>query len=316
MKKQINILLILLVISIPIVAQNNNMIFVKGASYKMGDMTGKGKDNERPVHEVTINSFFVSKFQVTVGDFKDFISETRYITDCEKKKGGMIWLVENRKQKYYFDSTANWRNVGYVPKDNQPVTFVSWNDAVAFCNWKSKKDKLTPCYKIIGDSVVWDKSAKGYRLLTEAEWEYMARSGDKEYQFSWGNDSLPFINGKKAANIKDETCQSALDKDLHVWKGYEDGFVYTSPVGSFAPNEIGVYDICGNVYEWCWDWFDDNYYKISSQDNPDGPLKGKKRVCRNVGYCCPIYWIAISRRGLGETNGYGENMGFRIGLNK
>jgi len=316
MKKTSFLLLIMIAIFRPMIAQNNNMILVNGASYKMGDFTGKGKDNERPVHQVTISSFLVSKYQVTVGDFSDFITATGYITDCQKKKGGMVWLVENGKQKYYFDSTAYWKNVGYVPNDKQPVTYVSWNDAIAYCNWKSKKDNLSPCYKIMGDSVIWDKTAKGYRLLTEAEWEYMARSGGKDYIFSWGNDSLPFIKGKKAANLKDESCQKALGDDIQPWKGYEDGFVYTSLVGSFAPNELGVYDICGNVYEWCWDWFDDKYYSISPQDNPNGPLIGKKRVCRNVGYCCPIYWVAISRRGVGDTNGYGDNMGFRIGLSK
>jgi formylglycine-generating enzyme required for sulfatase activity len=90
MRKQTFFLVLVIAISRTIYAQNDNFIFVKGASYKMGDLSGKGKENERPVHDVTINSFFVSKFQVTVGDFKAFITETGYVTDCEKKKGGMI----------------------------------------------------------------------------------------------------------------------------------------------------------------------------------------------------------------------------------
>ena len=295
----------------------DNMILISGGSYKMGDFTGNSFANERPVHNVTLDAFYMSKYQLTVGEFRDFVEETGYITDCEKKKGGNVFLIENGIQKYYRDSLASWKYVGYVPNDRQPVTFVSWIDAINYCNWKSKKENLKCCYKIIGDSVFWDKSAKGYRLLTEAEWEYVARSGGKNYKFAWGNDSLPMINGQKAANIKDETFKKANSPDAKlkpVWKGYEDGYLYTSPVGSFAPNELGIYDMCGNVYEWCWDWFGD--YSENPVTNPTGTATGTKRVSKNVGYACPIEQIGTTHRGLAEPNSFGDNMGFRIGRNK
>ncbi len=312
------ILLIILLVSTgigqPIIAQDN-MILISGGSYKMGDFTGKGNANERPVHNVILDSFYMSKYHLTVGEFRDFVKESGYITDCERKKGGKVWLVENGKQKYYFDSLASWKYVGYVPNDNQPVTFVSWIDAINYCNWKSKKQNLKCCYKIMGDSVSWDKSAKGYRLLTEAEWEFVARSGGKKYKYSWGNDSIPMINGQKATNIKDETVQKALpNNDMKSWKGYEDGYVYTSPVGSFAPNELGIYDICGNVYEWCWDWYAE--YSENPVNNPDGPATGKSRICRNVGYACPIEQIGTTHRGTGLPNSFFDNVGFRIGRSK
>ena len=298
---------------------HDNMILISGGSYKMGDFTGNSFANERPVHDVFLDSFYMSKYQLTVGEFRNFVEESGYITDCEKKKEGKVFLIENGYQKFYHDSLASWNYVGYVPIDHQPVTFVSWIDAVNYCNWRSKKDNLQCCYKIIGDSVFWDKSAKGYRLLTEAEWEFVARDGGKNIKFSWGNDSIPIINGQKAANIKDETFKKANSPDVKlkpVWNGYEDGYLYTSPVGSFAPNELGIYDICGNVYEWCWDWFDDNYYSVSPVHNPDGPSIGEKRVCRNIGYACPIEYIGTTRRGAGYPNSFFDNIGFRIGRSK
>ena len=108
---------------------------------------------------------------MTVGEFGEFVNETGYITDCEKKKAG---------------------------------------------NWRSIKENLTCCYEIIGDSVFWNNSAKGYRLLTEAEWEFAARSGGKNYKYSWGNDSIPMINGQKATNIRDETFKKAHSPEVKI----------------------------------------------------------------------------------------------------
>ena len=295
----------------------DNMILISGGSYKMGDFTGIGYADASPVHNVTLDPFYMSKYQLTVGEFRDFIKETGYITDCEKKGGGKVFLIENGIQTFLHDSLASWKYVGYVPDDRQPVTYVSWVDAVNYCNWKSEKENLQCCYKIIGDSVSWDKSAKGYRLLTEAEWEFVARSGGKNYIFSWGNDSLPMINGQNAANIKDETYKKAMPPDAKlrpIWEGYNDGYLYTSPVGSLAPNELGVYDICGNVYEWCWDWYGE--YNENPVNNPDGPVTGEARVCRDVGYACPIEQIGTTHRGASFPNNYGDNMGIRIGRSK
>ena len=154
-------------------------------------------------------------------------------------------------------------------------------------------------------------------LLTEAEWEFVARSGGKNYIFAWGNDSLPMINGQKAANLKDETYKKANSPDAKlkpVWKGYEDGYVYTSPVGSFAPNELGIYDICGNVYEWCWDWYSN--YSENPVKNPDGPVTGEAKVCRNVSFICPIEAVGTTRRGTGGINQFFAVVGLRIGKSK
>ena len=310
------VLLISSVVSQSLNAQDN-MVFVNGGSYKMGDFTGEGYKDARPLHDVVLDPFYISKYQLTVGEFGDFVKESGYITDCEKKGGGKVFLIENGVQTFEHDSLACWRYVGYVPNDNQPVTFVSWIDAINYCNWKSEKESLACCYKIIGDSVVWDKSAKGYRLLTEAEWEFVARSGGKNYKFVWGNDSLPMINGRNAANIKDETYKNAMPPDAKlkpIWEGYNDGYLYTAPVGSFAPNELGVYDMCGNVYEWCWDWY--GSYSEEPVNNPDGSATGEARVCRDVGYACPIGQIGTTHRGASKPGNCLDNVGFRIGRSK
>ena len=310
-------LLIVLLISVGIVqatVAQDSMVLISGGSYKMGDFTGEGYKDTRPLHDVVLDPFYTSKYQLTVGEFADFVKETGYVTDCEKKGGGKVFLIEDGYQKYYFDSLACWKFVGYIPNDRQPVTFVSWVDAINYCNWKSKKENLNCCYQIIGDSVSWNKSAKGYRLLTEAEREFVERSGGKDYKFAWGNDSLPMINGQNAANIKDLAHKNAHAPDVKlkpVWEGYDDGFIRPAPVGSFAPNELGVYDICGNVYEWCWDWY--GAYSETPVINPTGPATGEARVCRSVGYGCPIEQIGTTHRGASKPNNYGENMGFRIG---
>ena len=314
------ILLIILLISTGTgwtVVGQDNMVLINGGSYKMGDFTGIGDEDARPVHDVALDSFYMSKYQLTVGEFRDFVKETGYITDCEKKGGGKVFLIEGGQQKYYFDSLACWKFVGYVPNDRQPATFVSWIDAINYCNWRSEKENLKYCYKIIGDSISWDKSAKGYRLLTEAEWEFVARSGGKDYKFVWGNDSLPMINGQNAANIKDLAHKNAHSPDVKlkpVWEGYNDGFIYPAPVGSFAPNELGIYDMCGNVYEWCWDWYAD--YSENTATNPTGPATGEARVCRNVGYACPIHQVGTTHRGASKPANYLDNVGFRIGKSK
>ena len=320
MRKKLLVILLMNSVVGQLLNAQDNLILIRGGSYKMGDFTGKRYERERPVHDVFLDSYYMSMYQLTVGEFRDFVEESGYITDCERKKDGKrIALLENGRWKFHSDSLASWKHVRYDQTDNHPVTFVSWMDAVNYCNWRSEKDNLKCCYKIIGDSVFWDKSAKGYRLLTEAEWEFAARSGGKNYKFAWGNDSTPMINGQKAANIKDQTVQKAYAPEtnyLPCWKDYEDGYVYTSPIGSFAPNELGLYDMCGNNYEWCWDWLDENYYSVSPVNNPDGPATGKAKVCRNVGPLCPIEQIGTTHRGGGSPNDFWENVGFRIGRNK
>ena len=140
----------------------------------------------------------------------------------------------------------------YWNDDQHPVVNVSWNEASAYAKWKGK------------------------RLPSEAEWEYAARGGSKGYYYSWGNVK-PYR--KRGGNIADEAIL-AEKHNWTIWKGYYDGFVFTAPVGSFIENKFGLYDMTGNVWEWCADWYSDDYYAVSPKINPQGPETGRHRVLR------------------------------------
>ena len=140
----------------------------------------------------------------------------------------------------------------YWSEERNPVINVSWNDAAAYAKWKRK------------------------RLPSEAEWEYAARSAAKGYYYAWGNiDPAKKMGG----NVADETLRS--EKQFWtVWKAYHDGYVYTAPVGTYYSNTFGLYDMTGNVSEWCNDWYNEDYYKTSTAINPKGPEKGSHKVIR------------------------------------
>lgn len=202
------------------------VVVVAGGTFLMGSLEGEEDRPEGPIHEVKIDyDFAVGKFEVTNGQFALFVEETGY----KQEKNCIIWTG-----KWQALPDTSWRNPGYgrEPEDNEPVGCVSWHDAKAYIAWLS------------------EKSGKPYRLLTESEWEYVARAGTRT-RFPWGDDADDIC---ERANLFDESGRKASAL-VYIPAECDDGYAFTAPVGSFPPNTFGLYDVTGNVWEWTEDCY-------------------------------------------------------------
>lgn len=263
------------------------MIAVKGGTFMMGAQRTNpnginydtlAQDNEAPVHEVTLSDYYIGKHCVTVEEFSEFIKETGYRTTADKK-GGLILINRQRSERV---QGLNWQHgvdgkLRGEEENNHPVIFVSWDDAMTYCKWLKKKTGLNFC------------------LPTEAQWEFAAKGGNlsKGYKYS-GSDSLDDV----------------------AWYRYNsDG--KTHPVCMKTPNELGIYDMSGNIDEWCYDWID-MYLPIAQKD----PVKAKRtsnsynRVRRGGYYDSEEYGCrTTTRMNNGPENGYNW-VGFRVAISK
>jgi formylglycine-generating enzyme len=257
-------------------------VTMKGGCFQAGDLFGDGSANEKPLHEVCVSDFAIGRYEVKVREFRQFVNDTDYRTEAERKDGCYSWCEKGWKK----DRSKNWSNPGFEQEDDHPVVCVSWNDAAKFAAWLSRK------------------SGRTYRLPTEAEWEYAARSLGKEVKYAWGN-------GGPVGNIADEFSKRQCPL-LATWPGYDDGYVYTAPVGKYQPNDAGLYDMAGNVSEWCQDWYDVHYYTDSPRKDPHGPFDGQYKALRGGSWSsAPDRQRIASRMGNEPHKGY-ANLGFRL----
>ena len=248
-------------------------------------------DDERPVHKVRITRpLYFAAHEVTLGQWKQFLDESKYQPESERDGTGAwgynpeIQYFEGRNKKY------SWADPGFKQADDHPVVNVTYADSLAFCDWLSKKDGHT------------------YRLPTEAEWEYACRAGTTT-TFSSGDD--PKSLAEVAALYDSETV-----KLFPQWKENalpaSDGQQFTAPVGSYKPNAFGLYDMHGNVWEWCSDWYGEDYYGKSPTDDPQGPESGRQRVRRGGSWHTWPFYMRSSFRNYNSPQTRYVLVGFRV----
>lgn len=250
------------------------MILIPAATFKMG--SEDGRSDEQPVHEVTVSSFAIDAHLVTNDDFAKFVEATKYKTTAEIPPdpkdfpgadpaklvpGSLVFLAG----KWDYLPGANWQHPEGPKSDlkgkgNHPVVQVSWYDASAYAKWVHKD------------------------LPTEAEYEWAARSGQEGKEFTWGD--APYDPAHPQVN--------SWQGDFPTKNLNTDGYLTTSPIGAFKPNSLGLFDISGNVWEWCADWYRPDAYANSARVDPKGPSSSfdpdepdqQKRVLRGGSFLC------------------------------
>ncbi len=274
------------------------MVRLSGGRFLMGtdDADAYSQDGEGPMHEVEIGPFLVDRYAVSNARFRAFVAATGYVTEAERFGWSFVFaglLPDNFPPTRRVAHAPWWRQVHgadwrhpegpqsqIADRPNHPVVHVSWNDAMAFCRWA------------------------GTRLPTEAEWEYAARGGLRQRRYPWGDELEP-----------------GGEHRMNVWQGRfptlntcADGYYGTAPVDAFPPNGYGLYNMTGNVWEWCGDWFSRDYYRHAPRLDPTGPRQGSQRVIRGGSYLSHrsySYRYRVSARAANTPDSATGDLGFR-----
>ena len=307
-------------------ASTRGMALIPGGTFSMGADNQQASSDEYPKHQVQVKSFYMDATEVTNAQFATFVRATGYITTAEQKPDWEVLKKElppgtpkpadsmlvpaslvftptdgpvdlnNYSAWWRWQKGADWKHpegpVSSIEgKDNYPVVQVSWYDAIAYCKWAGK------------------------RLPTEAEWEFAARGGLQNNIYPWGSE--PVNSGPPKCN--------SWEGEFPYWNEQKDGFLRLAPVRSFAPNGYGLYDMAGNVWEWCNDWYKADYYHSFQREtaiNPQGPSKSfdpdepsiAKRSLRGGSFLCNDKYCSgyrVSRRMKSSPDTGLEHTGFR-----
>jgi formylglycine-generating enzyme len=297
-----------------------NMVWIAGGTFWMG-CDGCGMPDALPLHRVSVDGFWMDRTPVTNAEFERFVNATGYVTVAERPldpkdfpgvprdklvPGSAVFRatshpvpLDNPLQWWHYTAGANWRHPegpgsGIQDRSDHPVVHIAFEDALAYARWAGK------------------------RLPTEAEYEFAARGGLDRNLYAWGNELTP--GGRAVAN----TWQGQFP----VKDSGEDGYIGTSPVTAFPPNGFGLYDMGGNVWQWCADWYRPDYYAALARagllaNNPQGPGASydpqepgaAKRVVRGGSYLCTDQYCArylVGSRGKAEVSSGTSNLGFRL----
>lgn len=275
--------------------QKMKLALIPPGEFMMGSPESeKLRDDWEVQHKVKISrAFFIGAYEVTYEQFREFVDDTGYETESERNDiGGWGWDAE--VNEFVLRSGYTWFDNGLPINDRFPITNVSWNDAVRFCEWLSEKE------------------GKTYRLPTEAEWEYVCRSGTKT-QFNFGDQGGDIVTH---ANVLDQRTKrqfvrESAESDL---ASLDDGHGLVSPVGSYRPNSFGVYDLHGNVSEWCSDWYDEGYYRAAPIEDPQGPVEGLSKIARGGSLTCGWACLRTAARRHNPVTESSIMLGFRVVL--
>jgi formylglycine-generating enzyme required for sulfatase activity len=302
----------------------DGMVAIPGGTFQMGDSFSEGSSAELPVHTVTLSPFYMSRYAITNQQYCDFLNSA-YPSQITVTSNVVYQSGSGTSYPYcdtYQSSTSSqidWNGSTFTVRtksgrdmSNDPMVRVSWYGAVAYANWRSQQEGRQPCYNLS----TWecDFNANGYRLPTEAQWEYAARGGLAGKRFPWGDT----INHDYANYRANGSAYSYDTSPYTTWTyhpTWNDGVMpYTSPVGSFSANGYGLYDMAGNVWEWCHDWYSSTYYSSSPSSDPTGPTTGTYRVLRGGGWYNSAHICRVAYRYHDNPNYRVNNYGFRISL--
>jgi formylglycine-generating enzyme required for sulfatase activity len=262
-----------------------DMVYIGGGYFMMGSPVEEPRRIRNEVlHQVKVSSFYLGKYEVSIAEYAEVTGVDIYAQRYRLRRPG-----DERKD---------------LTNPDKPVRHVSWYEAVEYCNMRSEREGLRPAYRIEkregGEWLVeWDRGAEGYRLPTEAEWEYGCRAGTAG-PFNTGEDISP-EQASYRDNVKYNTDRNERGK------GY-----YTLPleVGRYAPNQWGLYAMHGNVWEWCWDWYEE--YPLGEQTDPGGPMTGVYRILRGGAYNSTPQTLRSAFRNYIRPSGWDEKTGFRV----